>query len=382
MPYEFEESVGDRVRIQKRYGVPNYNAYYRDNLGKKRYPSLRTTNLKTARSRAMSIARKLDEGIESPVATSKENARITFGQQAREYLAKGMTHKSARTKQSYREYLDVILTQWEDAPITKIHAGHIDDLLATLSLERKWAPSSSNRHLTAISQVLERAKKNKLIVRNPAKEATRHKEPEKVAEPISDEIFALILEVLPEYVLFYVCILVDTGMRRIDMQRIRWRDINTTDAQLTVGVHKNGEPKIIPMTKRLTQMLDGLRSGRTWTYRNWSWGEYKNLSNRIAYQIPADDDPNAIVFGRPDFKWQFKKAASKVGIEKLYPHQLRDTFATRLGRKGVAMEHVMKLGGWKTLAMADKYTKLLTEEMQPHVDLLEDSPGYKAGDKD
>ena len=38
-------------------------------------------------------------------------------------------------------------------------------------------------------------------------------------------------------------------------------------------------------------------------------------------------------------------------------HTFRRTFASNLHRKGVDVEHIMRLGGWETLDMVVRYTK-------------------------
>ena len=38
-------------------------------------------------------------------------------------------------------------------------------------------------------------------------------------------------------------------------------------------------------------------------------------------------------------------------------HTFRRTFASNLHRKGVDVEHIMRLGGWETLEMVVRYTK-------------------------
>jgi site-specific recombinase XerD len=38
-------------------------------------------------------------------------------------------------------------------------------------------------------------------------------------------------------------------------------------------------------------------------------------------------------------------------------HTFRRTFASNLHRKGVDVEHIMRLGGWETLDMVLRYTR-------------------------
>ena len=59
---------------------------------------------------------------------------------------------------------------------------------------------------------------------NAASSIKAIKEDEKVPEPLSDQVMEALMEVLPEYAKYYVAILVDTGLRTGELERIRWRD--------------------------------------------------------------------------------------------------------------------------------------------------------------
>ena len=50
------------VIVKKRSGLPNWWAYYRDNSGRQRLPSLKTNNLKKALQRAKEINDALEGG--------------------------------------------------------------------------------------------------------------------------------------------------------------------------------------------------------------------------------------------------------------------------------------------------------------------------------
>ena len=39
------------------------------------------------------------------------------------------------------------------------------------------------------------------------------------------------------------------------------------------------------------------------------------------------------------------------------PHTFRRTFASHLHRKGLDVEHIMRLGGWQSLDMVVRYTR-------------------------
>ena len=59
-----------------------------------------------------------------------------------------------------------------------------------------------------------------------------------------------------------------------------------------------------------------------------------------------------------DFTHTFATAAKKAGIPGLHLHDLRHTFASRRAMAGVDLLTIKELGGWKTLAMVERYAHL------------------------
>ena len=54
----------------------------------------------------------------------------------------------------------------------------------------------------------------------------------------------------------------------------------------------------------------------------------------------------------------------------------KHTFATRLMQRGVPMEHIMALGGWKSAAMAKRYARINPVELHDQIRTLEELPSY------
>lgn len=52
----------------------------------------------------------------------------------------------------------------------------------------------------------------------------------------------------------------------------------------------------------------------------------------------------------------FDTACAKAGLVGITPHDLRHTWASRLGEKGVDDRTLQELGGWKTLKMVERYS--------------------------
>jgi integrase len=67
----------------------------------------------------------------------------------------------------------------------------------------------------------------------------------------------------------------------------------------------------------------------------------------------------------------FDKACSKAGLAGITPHDLRHTWCSRLGEKGVDDRTLQELGGWKTLKMVQRYSHTNDRRKAEAVKLLE-----------
>jgi integrase len=78
-----------------------------------------------------------------------------------------------------------------------------------------------------------------------------------------------------------------------------------------------------------------------------------------------------------DLRWAektFPEAVSTAQIEDFRLHDLRHTFASRLVMAGVDLLTVMQLGGWKSLAMVQRYGHLSPGHRQSAIERLVSRP--------
>ena len=86
------------------------------------------------------------------------------------------------------------------------------------------------------------------------------------------------------------------------------------------------------------------------------------------------------VFARPDgrricsFYAAFMGACRRAGLKDVSPHVLRHTFASRLAMAGVDLRTIQELGGWKSLAMVERYSHLSPSHKAAAVERLAAGP--------
>lgn len=116
--------------------------------------------------------------------------------------------------------------------------------------------------------------------------------------------------------------------------KVRNVDVVARTIRLDPGTTKNGEGREVTMTATVLELLRSSISGKN------------------------TDDP---VFTRPDgsqvkvFRKVWVKARKAAGVPNLLFHDLRRTAARNLRRAGVAEGVIMKIGGWRTRSVFERY---------------------------
>ena len=93
---------------------------------------------------------------------------------------------------------------------------------------------------------------------------------------------------------------------------------------------------------------------------------FPKLSRITCYGGPLD-----ILRKSPEELLSLKQA----GIEDFTWHDLRHTWASWLVQRGVSLRILQEMGGWKTLAMVQRYAHLAPEHLHEHAEILQSLVG-------
>lgn len=128
---------------------------------------------------------------------------------------------------------------------------------------------------------------------------------------------------------------------------LRWADVDLERKTLTVqaAYAKNGTSRVVSLNSVVLAALT---------------------------QLPKISD---FVFAKPNGKPYhairgFRGACTKARLTDVTPHTLRHTFATRLVETGMDLRTVQELGGWKTLALVQRYAHVSPGRMADAVEGL------------
>jgi len=146
-----------------------------------------------------------------------------------------------------------------------------------------------------------------------------------------------------------VIVALNTGMRRGEIFRLKWEQVDLRHGFILLDVTKNGERREIPINTTLEYL-------------------FKEMPHSVE---------SVYVFagktGKPltDIKKGFHTALRKAGISDFRFHDLRHTFASHLVMAGIDLTSVKELLGHKSLTMTMRYSHLSPGHKRKAVHVLD-----------
>lgn len=129
---------------------------------------------------------------------------------------------------------------------------------------------------------------------------------------------------------------VETTMRRGEIVKLKWADVDMKRRIATLRDTKNGEDRVIALSSRAVKTLEAMP---------------RSIDGRV---LPLTS--NALRLG-------WTRAVKRAGITGLRFHDLRHEAVSRLFEKGLNPMEVASVSGHKTLQMLKRYTHLKMEEL-------------------
>lgn len=200
-----------------------------------------------------------------------------------------------------------------------------------------------NREHALLKSIFTKAMDWGIVKENPAKRVRLTKEQGRIRFLTKSEIQRLLAAAEESKALHLKPILImalDTAMRRGEILNLRWEDVDFERRVIQVKKTKNDQPREVPMTDRLAETL-------------WDWKK-KSLDKGLVFANTKGIKITSV-------KTAFACALRKAGITDFRFHDLRHTAASQMYMSGWDIKLIKEIGGWKTLAMVDRYSHLTTE---------------------
>ena len=327
-----------KVRVFERKGK-NGSTWYIDFMykGRRRWEAI-GADRRLAELAAKKREMEIYEGKYFP---ENSKTKVRFRDLTEEYIEK---HSKVR-KRSWRRDIGTLkhlLPVFGDMFLADITPRMIENYRLKRGKEGVM-PATINREHALLKNMFTKAMDWEYIQENPAKRIRLAKEKGRTRFLTKEEIHRL-LEAAEEskapHLKPILVMALSTGMRRGEMLNLRWEDVDFNRRAIQVKRTKNDQPREVPMTDWLFQTL-------------WSWRK-KSLDKSYVF---------ANTKGQPlrDVRTAFKVALRKAEIEDFRFHDLRHTAASQMYMSGLDIKLIKEIGGWKTLAMVDRYSHLTTE---------------------
>jgi integrase len=287
-------------------------------------------------------------------------APLTFGGYAETWFAEGETRRRWKegTITQYRSIKRRLIDRFGPMPLAAIRPRHVADYVAEACAN--YGAATVSRDVSLLHAIFSTAKREELVDSNPAERAERPKVPKRNWRILEREEVARIAKAFTDEQARTVFLaLVLTGLRRSELQRLRWSDIDLLEGILRVRESKSEEgERSIALSPRLQTEL----------------GEHYR---RTAYK--AQDE---LVFCHPDrgtiyraepFKEALDTALKVAGIDgKLRAfHDLRHSSLTLGAASGEGAIALMARAGHRNMATTRTYLHLAGTVFRDEAERLE-----------
>jgi len=262
---------------------------------------------------------------------------------------------SERTQQTYmesvRQFAAFLTAKGMPTDIDAISREHVEAFISDL-LER-WKPATANNRYRGVQAFFKWAAEEGEIKESPMARMKPPKVPEQAPAVLrEDDLRALLktcakgqsLEERRDAAI--ILVFVDTGARRAEVAGLRWTpdDLESNDVDLDRGLlrvmGKGRRERVLPIGTKTVRALDRYARKRSQHYASaspWLWlGRKGRFTDFGIFQMIRD-------------------RAEQAGLGKIHPHQLRHTFAHQWLVEGGAEGDLMRITGWRSRTMVQRY---------------------------
>lgn len=348
-------------------------------IGRKVRESTKTTDKEKAREYAEALAERLYQ-----IEKLGNRAAVSFGETAERWLI-----DTASLKTADRARLDWLLGRADcnrvdektgekvpnltHEPLSAVADAAVWDKLRDHGRAMGWSLSTIDRTLTTVSSVLNFAHRRGDL---PHKVSLPKYNP-KLKEPpfLTAEQFARLYAELPAHTKLWARFAVATLLRMRAMLGLTWArvDLKRAVAWIPADEEKNEETFKFPLSPQAVALLKEVRAAQAAEYaaacerHRTRYARARSHPHHgrplppppehvFTYRLKPVDDANGAAF---------QAACARAGVPWCTWHILgRHTGASWGAQSGVTLEERMRVGGWKDMRMAMRYSHL--EDSQAH----------------
>lgn len=275
-----------------------------------------------------------------------DDRKILFKDFQKDYLEKAEGSKAKTTIRREKEIINKnLMPFFEDYFLPKI-TPYAWETYQTQRL-KNVSPITVNKEFAILRHILNKAVEWKYIKENSLKGLKKLKEPPGRLRYLDGKDLNSVISSCPKWLHPIIIIALYSGMRRSEILKLKWSDIDFNLKTITLTETKSGERRIIPISEKLFDLLN--------TLPGWRKEEkvFPNINGNMVTMA-------------------FRRACRNASIKDFRFHDLRHTFASQLAMRGVTERFLQELLGHKDPRMTKRYSHLSNEALKRAVDKLDD----------
>lgn len=355
------------ARLRKLGKSGNYFAYFYDaaRTPTEKSVALKTTRKDVARRRITHLEREYEEGTFDPWADPAETDILTVTEAKERFLKEKAATVRPRTLETYRG----IIERWEKTlpaglRMRDVNADHVrpfvyaDVARATqrkrygqLRIFFRWAVRAGHASKSPLEDLPQPKKQQKAAAFLSPNDLERLLQAIEVHMEMKEDVAGRSpdLQWLADMIVVGVC----TGLRRGELARLRWQDVDLREGLLTVrsrdgGETKSGHERQLPLAPDALEVLRRRQDERT-----------------DASDGPVFVDRRGLPIRLDRISHRFKDMVRVAKLDdRLHFHSLRHTCGSWLAMKGVPMRVIQGILGHSSVQVTERYSHLQPEVMQ------------------
>lgn len=264
------------------------------------------------------------------------------------------THASLnkRSYQKDKSFVKVLKEYFPESADTKKTPNDFELFKKKIMEERGVAPVTVNKYLNILSKMYTLGVHEKILKENPLVYVDRFLDKNYVIRYLKEELheeermYKAIRELRP-HIEDIVTAALQTAMRRGEIFKLTWFQINFEYEYIHILESKSGKERKIPISKKLMKIL-------------------KNLPRTSEYVFINPET------GKPytDIKHSWQTVMEAAGIENFRFHDLRHTAITRMVEKGIPLPVVKEIAGHSKIETTMRYTHTSDKQKVEAIEVL------------
>lgn len=310
---------------------------YRDNAGKRHRETI--TGSKTLAKEVLN--KRLAEIAESKYFPERQQAaKLTLAMAIEKYWDIHLSKKKSAFKLRYT--LNALKKYFGDVLLSKLTTEDIQRFYNTRMAET--SPSTANRNFTTLRAVINKVIRLRLYKGiNPCIGVAKQKENPARTSYLSTEQIRTLLGNMPERSRNLVAFAICTGMRRGEILRVSWQDIDLLNGIIHIYESKSGNKREVPIMSSLKQIL-----------------------------LTMNPQKSGVLFPFTEtmVEYDYKRALKKSNITGIRFHDLRHTFASHFMMNGGSLTDLQRILGHSDLKLTQRYAHLSPTYLRKSIEVI------------